>query len=153
MIKIIFIIVILIISVIIGYLIKQYFSIRRDLFYDFKDVFQLLKSEISFLKSSKLEILTGRKFKTKYCSEFIDRYVKNEEICCVYLNDFEIKELLIMLDSIGNSDVDGEINNINYCEIKIEKFCKKAEENFNKYGSFSFKISFILGVLISIILI
>lgn len=80
-------------------------------------------------------------------------YIKNgigEMIC---LKEEENQGINQMLNSIGKSDVEGELNNLQYYEALIFKKYQEAQEKCEKYGTFSIKISIILGVLIAIILL
>lgn len=153
MIKLILIILILLVSVAIGLTIKNFFSTKYNIYVDFKDIIQSIKSEISFLKTDKRTLLKKQCCKNKHAQEFLNDYIKLGQAETMFLTSNENLRLNEFLDSIGKSDVDGELMSLKYYENLINKDCQVQEEKLNKYGNFSVKLAIIIGTLISIILI
>lgn len=153
MIKTCLIISIMIVSFLIGFCIKNYLNIRHVIYVDFKDLIQSIKTEINFLKTEKIALLKNQKCQSKHSQEFVNKYIISGCGGSAYLKQNEIDELNNLFNTIGKNDVDGELNNLEFFELKINKKCKETEEKLNKYGVFSIKMSIVLGALIAIILI
>ena len=153
MIKTLLIVGILAITIAIGCVINNYLLVRFNIYTDFKDIIKSIKSEISFLKTEKTLLLKKQNYKNKFTKEFISKYIETGVGDIYYLKPHENEELNTLLNSIGKSDIDGEINNLTYYENFIQKKCTESEEKYTKYGAFSIKMSIILGTLIAIILL
>ena len=153
MIKTLLIISILIVSVVIGLTIKNYFSVRHQIYLDFKDIIQSIKTEITFLKTDKISLLKKQNCSSKVAQENLNDYIEAGQAETKFLNQNENFKLNEFLNSIGKNNIDGEIMGLQYYENIIIKDCNLSEEKLNKYGTFSVKLAIIIGTLIAIILI
>ena len=89
----------------------------------------------------------------KQSKAIIDNYLMGNNVECVYLKSVENKTINDFLNSVGKMDVDGELNNLKYyCDL-MEEYYRINEDIYNKYGTFSIKISIVIGALIVIFLI
>lgn len=153
MIKTLLIVAIIVVSVLIGVVINKYLVVRKNIYDDFKDMIQTIKSEISFLKTEKLSLLKNYKCKNKNVEDFLNNYISCGQANISFLKQEENEELLKLLNSIGKSNIEGELNNLEYYEGVIIKNCRNAQEKYDKYGTFSIKLSILFGALVAIILI
>jgi hypothetical protein len=153
MIKALLIIGILTTSVCIGVVINNYFSMRVKIYKSIISIIQSIKSEIQFLKTNKISLLKSQNVDNVCVKEFVNSYVELGAGEILYLRPNENVEINKLFDSIGKSDIDGELNNLKYYEELILRNCKESENKFMKYGSFSIKMAILIGTLISIILL
>lgn len=153
MIKIFLIISIVVCCALIGVVIKNQLLIRLNIFKDFKSICKGCSNEIAFLKTDKYTMLKKCSISIKQSCQLVDDYIVLGKCESKYLKTQENKLINDFLNSIGKMDVDGEINNLKYYEDVISNHYFKAEDNYNKYGLFSIKISIIIGTMIAIFLI
>ena len=153
MIKVLLIVGILTTSVCVGVVINNYFSMRVKIYKSIISIIQAVKSEIQFLKTDKISLLKNQDASNSLVKEFIDDYISLGEGNITCLKPNENSEINRLFDSIGKSDVNGEINNLQYYESLILKNYHDSEDKFVKYGSFSIKMAILFGALIVIILI
>ena len=153
MIKVLLIVGILTTSVCVGVVINNYFSMRVKIYKSIISIIQAVKSEIQFLKTDKISLLKNQDAANSLVKEFIDDYISLGEGNITCLKPNENSEINRLFDSIGKSDVNGEINNLQYYESLILKNYHDSEDKFVKYGSFSIKMAILFGALIVIILI
>ena len=153
MIKVLLIVGILTTSVCVGVVINNYFSMRVKIYKSIISIIQAVKSEIQFLKTDKISLLKNQDVANNLVKEFIDDYISFGEGNITYLKPNENSEINRLFDSIGKSDVNGEINNLQHYESLILKNYHDSEDKFVKYGSFSIKMAILFGALIVIILL
>lgn len=141
------------ISIAIGFRIKKHYHTRYKIYYEFKNLLQEIKSEISFLKNDKNIILSRISDKCNVIGDFIKRYIKYGVGSCETLSCEENLYLNTILDSIGKNDVEGELNNIDYYFTIINQTYCDVLDKYNRYGGFAVKIAIVIGALVTIILI
>ena len=139
--------------VMIGTIVRNYLFVRCQIFKDFKGLCKSISNEISFLKTDKFTMLRNRVFLFKQSKAIIDNYLMENNVECVYLKSVENKTINDFLNSVGKMDIDGELNNLKYYGDLMEEYYRINEDIYNKYGTFSIKISIVIGVLIVIFLI
>ena len=143
----------MIVSVCIGISIKKYYSARYQFFLEFINLLQYMKAEISFLKTDKFIILSKTLNKSYMINGFIREYISTCKGNSSILTNEENNCLNDILNSIGRNDVNGELNNIDYYLVEINKKYNEALEKYNLYGGFAVKISIVIGALVVIFLI
>lgn len=70
-----------------------------------------------------------------------------------FLTKYENEKLFEFLNSIGNFDVDGEINNIESYKQIFNNFHSESLQNNKKYGALYSKLGIMLGLVVVIIFI
>jgi len=153
MIKVLLIIAIFTCCVVAGVIIKNGLLNRVKCFEQFEILLNEISSKICFLKADKSSILKDFSNDYIYAKEFVSGYLTEGKGYLNILNDNENYVINTFLNSVGKSDMDGEISNLKYYEHLIDSMKSKSKDNYNKYGMFSVKMSIILGTLIAIILI
>ncbi len=150
----------------IGYGISRYYHKRKRYFDDMILLCEKLCVDISFSKENLHSIISSsldnysKDFK-KGAESYLE-YLKNnsneinEEM--LFKKDSLLKEeekqiVLLFFRSLGRLDASNQISEINNFKSKFVAYKENAEEDNKKFGSLSFKLMLLFGVMIVIILL
>jgi len=136
----------------IGYSINLYYKNRCVFYKNLIDFLNIYENEISFNKNNIYSILENHSF-GKVLDHFLKGYLNCNIIYPKYILETETKEINNLLDSLGKKDIDGEIQNIKNFKLKFEHFYKSCSDDYKKKGKLSLKLSFVLGLIVTILLI
>ena len=151
MIKFLILLLIIVLSGLIGFVVSNYYKNRVTLYYELIKMITNFKSEIFFLQTN-FKTLLERQTYGKYVNMVLQNYLKNGQASIALLKSKETQELTMCLNSIGKSDVDGEIKNLNYYDGVFNEKYLETKNFYDKYGSLIIKLSIIAGALIAVIL-
>ncbi len=151
--KIILMLIIVCGSTYIGSEIKRNLLVKKNIYNQIILLISNYKREIAFLKTDIHKILQNCVEESSPLKPIINEYFNCGKISCTYLNDFEKKEICEFFSKLGKQDIDGELNNLEFYNNLFNEKLKIHTEKNKKYGTFSVKMSALLGGLICILLI
>jgi hypothetical protein len=149
--KFVLIIILLILFVIVALIVYSIYLIRYKLFKDMVFICKSLKNNISFNKNEIAKILGGCTEKISLCSRYLLRNRNVNKI--LFVNNSDKNLIDEFFESIGNGDVDYEINNISYYESNFEEMRIESYEKLSKDGKMYLKLIIGIGLAVCIILI
>ena len=130
--------------------IRGYYSKRYDFYKCFARFISILANQITFLKSDIYSIVQANTFGGGV-DELLADYMERKTVNVKYLSEEENASIKQFLDSVGHSDVDGELANIEYYNNTFSGESDKAKEMMNSKGNMYFKLSALVGVMVCII--
>ena len=150
--KIILLIVLGLAFVYLGLQIKKYYTNRNNFYISMLKFINILAGEISFLKSDLPSVIKSNNFGSDV-DKVLNNYIHDNKIAVGYLSDGENKEVANFLDSIGKSDVNGELNNINYYRTSFEVKSAQCMQDVKVKSNMYFKLISLCGLVLCIIFI
>ena len=136
----------------IGHVIKSFFYNRIVYYKDLVVLCHRLQNNLDFNRV---------KLKTFFDSNLDDLVIKNDvmnvvndkEISTLYLSNNEKNNIKQFISTLGQYDIVGEKSNIGNAKTNFEEQEKRCQEMYDKYGVLSFKLAFILSLVIAILLL
>ena len=150
--KIVLLLVICLCFVYIAVQVKNYYIKRCAFYASFVTFINTLSSEISFLKSDYATIINSNSF-GKDVDTCLKCYLGNLPISINYLTSDEIDCIVKFLDSIGKTNVQGELNNIQFYLNQFNQKVAKCNQEKLSHGMLWFKLICLFGLLVCIVLI
>lgn len=154
--KLIFLIIVCLCVFYIGYLFSTYYKKKLQVFYDLVQLCEILENQIRFKKEVAAKIITDNRY--LFSNEFnklIDTYFFktsfNEINLC--LTEKELNIIKTFFDSIGNADVEGELNNIKANSEQFKHYHSELKNKNDKVGGLGIKLGSLGALLIFIIFI
>ena len=159
-----FLIIILIAcSTYIGWGFSKYYVNRKNFFKEFVLLLDKLKLDISFSKDKITDIISGYDTKNKQIKTLLNNFLiiletgnfeddllfKNINI----LKDDEKNNILLFFKSLGRFDMDNQTKQIEAFKQEFTVFEKNATSKNDKFGSLFVKLGFIVGILISLLVV
>lgn len=164
MIKILLVFVVVVGFLYVGFGIANYYKKRKDFFSGLVLLCDKIRAEIDFSGKNLLAIFQGLKLEgcpNKLCSNFCD-YLKNKNIefsskqlfrGIVILKEDEKNIIFDFFSRLGRHDCDNELKLIDDFKNIIFPLSQTCQQDNNKYGKMSIKISFLLGLMLAILII
>ncbi len=152
MIKLICLIVLSGSFVLIGKGVKEYYAKRKKLYENTLKLIETLTSEITFLKTDISSICRSHSYGV-HLDKLIKQYYDAKQVSADYLSDSENKLYNEFFASLGNKDVAGELNNLQYYKTKFSAMYDNATMECSSKGNLSFKLISLAGVVLSILFI
>lgn len=147
-------IIVLIISVIIGYFLSEKYTKRRKFFCSFNDFNNNLRSQVGFEKNSLLKIINDKKtLKDDYYILMSQRINNQNEINLNYLKNDETRYIDFYFNQITTSDDQTLKKYMAENTEKIIKMYDLSVQEEKKYRSLYIKMAFLVGLIALIILL
>ena len=151
--KIFLLIIVLCCVAYIGWQIKTSLKKKKVFYEDLVNFCEDYKREVTFLKCGLDTIIDKCTKHDSAINKVLTQYLKNGTCEINDLRHEDVNDIKVFLAGLGKQDVDGEVNNIEFHKSKFVAKLHEHEKIYDKYGSFSVKMSALVGVLICIILI
>ena len=148
--KVFLLIVLFGIFVVISFLIYRYYLIRFYLFFDLEFMCKYFKNNISFFKDNVTNIISSLKDKLHLSTK---RIIKNLDKNIYYIKKDDKQIIIKFIYSLGNGDVDYEINNINYYENYFLNIKNESKDDVKNKGILYMKLLIILGLTLVVLFI
>lgn len=140
---------------------------NKILFYEeYKNFCELLKNEISFLKTDLISIISKCKYKScfKDVLSFYENSLKNnadfeiEKLCNkisknIFLDEEDKRLINNLFIDLGLIGYDEQLKKINWCGEEISKKMEKYKSKSDKFIPLCNKMGFLVGLLVCIVLI
>ncbi len=149
--KIILMLVIFIGLTYVGVQIKNKLAYKKELYGALILFCESYKQEVGFLKTEVKSVAFNCSKNSKILLPVIESYFNKDGLINVLLNDVDKQELVTFLNGLGKKDVEGELNYVDFYKNIFTQKEKKSIELFNKYGTFSIKISALLALLLCLL--
>lgn len=136
----------------IGFLIKDSITKRRQQLNLVIDIVRVFETEIKYNSLPVNEILNIIKVDKRFDAFEFDEQ-KKPQTSNLYLKKQELSAMFEFFESIGKTDVDGQLKLCEYTKRKFHSFIDESAENDKKTAQISVNLGAFLGALIIIILI
>ena len=121
------------------------YRLHKDMVYICKD----LKNNIAFSKDKISELIKSSLSNVHY---FTRSVVSKDNKFTILCKKEDVKNISSFIGSLGNGDIDFEINNLNYYENFFDNLHDEAYEKYVKEGKMYPKLLIAIGIVICIIL-
>ena len=151
--KIFLLLVIAILIVYIGVQIRAYYRRREKILNDIIQFCNIFENDLRFNRNSVSQIVKDNisKFDKEF-AKVLEAYISHGKITeCKFLNKKEQDLLEKFLNSLGKSDEEGEIRNLNNYRTELMRVKEEGLADCKKYGDLSIKMSVIIGALVLVI--
>lgn len=150
-----------------GYGLGNYYHIRKAFIGEVITFLNLLKVEISFLKSSVSSIIKThlKEFKTPF-KQVLKNYLKlveeieqiellelEKSLKSIYLEEIEQQKLNGFFNSLGRTDTITQTKNIETFLVFFHNYLLLAEKQRHKYAGMFSKLGFLTGIFLVILLL
>ena len=147
----------------IGFGVSRYYKNRKDFFSDLVMLLDKLRLDINFSKEKIGDIISNfsplsnhfNKLRNNFLS-ILDTNKFDEEVLIEGINilkDDEISCLISFFKSLGRFDIENQTRQIVSFKEEFQKFESECNQKKQKYGSLFIKLGFIIGVLISLLIV
>lgn len=148
-------IILLIISVIIGYFLSKKYTERREFFFQLKGFNESVKKEVLFSKNTIIELVKKLTPSGKF-NNYIKAFFAKESDLESYLDCLKLEErqyLSNYLSGLGNGDAEEQKKYIESSQADIDKMYTEAFEAEKKYRPLCIKLGFLFGLILLIIML
>ena len=136
----------------IGFLIKDSIGKRRRQLNLMIDIVRVFETEIKYNFSPVNEILNIIKTDKRFDVFKFDQQ-KKLQTSNLYLKKHELSAMFEFFESIGKTDVEGQLKLCEYTKSKFQSFFDESADNDKKTAQISVNLGAFLGALVIIILI
>lgn len=155
--KILLILLLLVVVMLVANEITKYYRDRYSFYCQLSQFIEKLDINIAFQKNKLADIIKTTKAENQFL-DFVKQYyeyiTKNNEPnfeSIKLLDDNEKQTLVSIIKSIGRNDVENEMKQINYFKKFASEGVLKTKEEKEKKVPLVLKLSFMLGLLLSIL--
>ncbi len=147
----------------IGYGFSKYYSNRKTFYLDLILLMDKLKLDIAFSKEKISNIISSYEPMSKslktLCQNFVNMLQQNQfnqdslfENINILKNE-EKNTIALFFKTLGRFDLENQANHIVSFQNQIQQYKTLSENMYDKYGTIFTKLGFIVGVLLSLLLI
>lgn len=152
-------IIIVFTSTYIGYLIYKKLLNKVNYYKSLILFLESYKRNVSFSQDSLSEFILKFDCQSTLFKETLLGYLtrikedKKNIIFPDFISNYEEQELTLLFDALGKTDELGQVSLAENGKVKFEECLATYQEKFNKNGTVSIKLGFLLGLLLVILLI
>lgn len=136
--------------VLVGFFIYRFYKIRFQLYFDMEYICKYFKNNITFFKNDLDSLINSIRHKLHNTSTKIIANINDNNM---YLKNEDKDNICKFFSTLGQGDVDYEINNLNYYENYFNNLKNECKEDVKSKGILYMKLTIILGLTIVILLI
>lgn len=157
MIKFILVLVIIICFTYIGYSLSNYYKKRVVFFTECVNFCNSISLKINFSKSLLKELVDKQ---IEICKSDLKNILKEfltsyslQNIKTYYLSDDEKATVINFINDLGKFDCENQLNQIEKCKKEFDCLLESSTKEKSKYAGLYLKIFFLIGIVISILII
>lgn len=153
--KIFLLLVIAVMIVYVGIQVGTYYRRRAKILNEILHFCNIFENDLKFNKNCVPQIVKENipKFDKEFAKILEAYFLKNSGYDCRYLKKTEQDLLERFFKSLGKSDEEGEIRNLNNYRTELMKVREDGQAECKKYSGFAVKMGVIIGALVFVIFI